>query len=127
LKLTDNFQLEEFLRDNIPTVAETERLKLLCEALMQPIRNKFGKIDILSGLRSTEVNQLVGGAINSDHLYGAACDFSSHIVILRPIYDWIIDAKLHYRQLIYYPDKNFIHISINYPGKSYKNGAWIHE
>lgn len=44
---------------------------------MNTIRSKYGKsITITSGLRCKTNNKLVGGATNSKHLTGLACDFN---------------------------------------------------
>ena len=136
--LTNNFSLWEFCISKYvdeplePSRFQQDCLKLMCEALMQPIRNEFGRIDITHGVSNEKLNSLLREkgyevAADTDHNYGAACDFSSHIVVLRSIYSWIIENKLPYRQLIYYPKMNIIHIAINYPGKTYKNQYWIKE
>jgi len=80
-----HFSLAEFLHsdtaksngiENTPTWDVVENLKRL-GLLMDQIRNGGGgkPVTILSGYRCPEVNALVGGATNSAHLYGLACDF----------------------------------------------------
>ena len=82
--LTKNFKLEEFTRsstasklgiDNTPSPQVLAKLQTLCRTVLQPIRDKYQKpIIVTSGYRSQVVNRAVGGASNSDHLYGCAAD-----------------------------------------------------
>ena len=80
-----NFTLEEFLNsttaddlglNNYPTWDEVKCLERLA-ATMERIRAGLGhkSVTILSGYRCYDVNQSVGGAADSAHLYGLACDF----------------------------------------------------
>lgn len=71
MKLTTHFSLEEMIRsgvaisrriDNTPTVEDIERMCLLCENVLEPIRRRFGVTRISSGYRSRELNKAVGGA-----------------------------------------------------------------
>ena len=56
--LTKNFTTEEFTRsqtairqniDNTPTEEHIENMQLLCEMVLQPVREHFGQIAINSG------------------------------------------------------------------------------
>ena len=52
-----------------------ENLRYLCFDVLQPLREHVGKpIVVNSGYRSKEVNRLVGGVKNSQHLTGEAAD-----------------------------------------------------
>lgn len=84
MKLTRNFQLDEFLRSETaqrlgtkicPSLENTLNLTYLCAMVLQPLRNHFQEpIRITSGLRNTWVNTVVGGASDSQHLRGEAAD-----------------------------------------------------
>ena len=70
-----------------------------------------------SGKRSPELNQAIGGARQSDHLYeaeSAAVDFTvASVGDLRSVWEWIFNYCPHaFGQLIYYPHQNFIHVSL---------------
>jgi zinc D-Ala-D-Ala carboxypeptidase len=80
-----HFALEEFLVsdtadaigvDNFPSWQVVDNLKRLGET-MERIREILGglPVTVLSGYRSPPVNEAVGGAENSAHLFGLACDF----------------------------------------------------
>lgn len=61
----------------IPKEGSTEynNLKNLIENLLDPIREKLGgPITVTSGYRPERLNKAVGGATNSNHLYGFAAD-----------------------------------------------------
>lgn len=83
-QLSRSFWLREFLRSDtaarmgkeiIPTDQEFANLKLLCENILQPIRDRLGKvITISSGLRPIWLNEAIGGAKNSEHTFGRAAD-----------------------------------------------------
>ena len=45
-----------------------------CHLLLEPARNEVGPIIINSGFRSNEVNKMVGGVSNSQHMRGQAAD-----------------------------------------------------
>lgn len=86
LQLSTHFKLSEMIRsgfaerkgiDNYPKEqAVIENLKALCENVLEPIREEFGKpITPTSGYRSKTVNDGVGGAEKSQHTRGEAVDF----------------------------------------------------
>lgn len=83
--MISHFTMEEFLHSdtansigasNYPTWEVAKNLERLGE-VMERIRNGLGghSVTINSGYRSPPVNDAVGGADNSAHLYGLACDF----------------------------------------------------
>jgi uncharacterized protein YcbK (DUF882 family) len=133
-KLSENFPLYEFLvsRDH-PQIAENMEIKLLqvmtlkflCLAILQPIRDMLGPIKVLSGFRNDELNSIIGGALNSDHKYGSAADITSSYFNSEVLYKRIKDDIFPYRQLICYPKKNFVHVSINLPQKIEKHEFFI--
>lgn len=130
MKLTNDFSLEEFrVSKEYPFLAakidftKEDIVKLFyLSTILQRERNIYGRIDILSGKRSDELNEKVEGAKNSDHLfkgYSCASDFAPKVFLeqLFPIYKDIFD-EYHYSigEAIFYFDKvwqpRFIHLSL---------------
>lgn len=85
-KLSENFTLEEMLVsstakkygiDNTPNATAKANMTILCNKLLQPIRNKYGKsIIITSGYRCPALNSHVGGSKTSQHVLGQAADIN---------------------------------------------------
>ena len=122
ITLTPHFELEEFERTgtrlvNIAPQIAVVRLKLLCAAILEPLREKTGPLKITSGYRSPQVNEAVGSkSRKSQHLTGQACDCvplkmksPEAFKILRQM----SDDGLPVDQAILYPKKGHIHISFN--------------
>lgn len=85
-KLSENFTLEEMLVsstakkygiDNTPNAIAKANMIILCNKLLQPIRNRYGKsIIITSGYRCPALNSRVGGSKTSQHVSGQAADIN---------------------------------------------------
>lgn len=61
--------------DNTPTESEYMKMKTLCEKVLQPLRDHFGKpIRINSCYRGKQLNEAVGGSKTSQHCKGEAAD-----------------------------------------------------
>ena len=122
-----NFKLSEFFVSstadkngikNEPSLDERatieRNINLLVDNVLDPIRDKFcAPVIITSGYRCPRVNELVGGANNSQHMSGCAADF--HIkgftyLMMRQAFLNIYDT-MEFDQLIYYRSKNIIHVS----------------
>ena len=126
MNLTKNFTLEEMIKsetalrhgmDNTPGENEIGNLKLLCEKVLQPVRDHFGKgVKVNSGFRHPDVNAKVGGSRTSDHTRGQASDIEIPGVPNAELAEWIKD-NLEFRQLIleFYtpgvPDSGWVHVS----------------
>lgn len=115
MKLTENFTLEEFVKtnhsvDNRPSDKEIKSMQILCEKVLQPIRNKFGYIRITSGYRSPILNKLIGGVKTSQHVKGEAADF--RCVNPEVVFDWV-RKNLEFDQLINEYDYSWIHVSFS--------------
>jgi len=123
--LTENFTLWELVRSkhrsliDIPGQEMVKRLKLGAEMILQPTRDHFGTITVNSSLRTPALNMAVSGVNDSEHLYGVAYDIVPKEADLYVVYAWMAE-NLYYRQLIIYPKRNFIHVSYNFPAKSFK-------
>lgn len=126
MNLSANFTLKELTKsytatrlglDNTPGEAEIESLRLLCEKVLQPVRDHFGKsVTVNSGFRSPETNQATGGSKSSDHCKGQAADIEIPGVANADLAQWIMD-NCDYTQLIleFYtqgiPDSGWVHAS----------------
>ena len=113
MKLSAHFDLAEFTRsesakreglDNTPTPEHLENIKTLCEKVLEPIRLKFGPINISSGYRGKLLNHFIGGSVSSDHCVGRAADIGMDDmgtgVTNTEIFNYIKD-NLDYDQLIW--------------------------
>lgn len=61
--------------DNTPTPEVVTNLTALVEAVLDPLREKYGyPIHVSSGYRCPRLNKAVGGAVNSQHTTGEAAD-----------------------------------------------------
>lgn len=126
MNLTANFSLHELSKsetalrmgfDNTPDEDATENLRLLCEKVLQPVRDHYGKgVKVNSAYRSPESNAAVGGSKTSDHCKGMAADIEIPGVANADLAQWIMD-NLDYTQLIleFYtpgiPDSGWVHVS----------------
>ncbi len=110
MKLSKHFSLSEFTRsqtasrkgiDNIPPDEVKKRLKLLCEAVLEPVRAHFNRpVRISSGYRSLELNEAVGSSSSSQHIKGEAADFEIPGVPNLEVAMWI-SKHLQYDQVIW--------------------------
>ena len=113
MKLSAHFDLAEFTRsesakreglDNTPPSEHLENIKVLCEKVLEPIRLRFGPINISSGYRGKMLNHFIGGSISSDHCVGRAADIDMDDmgsgVTNTEIFNYIKD-NLDYDQLIW--------------------------
>lgn len=67
--------------DNTPTPVAVANLTALVEAVLDPLREKYGyPIHVSSGYRCPRLNRAVGGAETSQHVSGEAAD----IYVTRP-------------------------------------------
>lgn len=77
--------------NNMPDLKALDNLLNIIFYLLQPVRNKFGSLKVTSGYRCEKVNQLIKGAINSNHKYGCAADIIPLKATFRQVYDFIIN------------------------------------
>ena len=126
MKLTQNFSLAEMIKsetalrqglDNDPGETEIENLRALCENVLQPVRDAYGRgVKVNSGFRHPDVNAAVGGSRTSDHCKGMAADIEIPGVANADLAEWIKD-NLEFTQLIleFYtpgvPDSGWVHVS----------------
>ena len=126
MKLSDNFSLAEMTKsqtalrkgiDNTPTEAEVAKLKLLCEKVLQPVREHFGRpVTVNSGFRCLKLNRAIGSKDTSQHRKGEAADIEIPGVPNKELAEWIRD-NLEFDQLIleFYRDDDpaagWVHVS----------------
>lgn len=128
MQLSPNFSLTEMVKsetalrhgmENTPGEAEIAALRLLCEKVLQPVRDHYGVgVKVNSGFRHPDVNAAVGGSKTSDHCKGQAADIEIPGVANADLAVWIME-NLDYTQLIlefYTPgilDSGWVHVSYN--------------
>ena len=123
MNLSRNFTLSELTKsdtairkgiNNNPNAEQIEKLKALCENILQPVRDHFGRVKITSGFRSVELCMAIGSSANSQHAKAEAADFECPGVDNAELADWI-HRELPYDQLI---------LEFYTPGEP--NSGWIH-
>ena len=124
MKLTENFSLNELTKsqtaerkgiNNTPSPEHQENLKLLCTAILQPVRDHFSRVvTISSGYRSPELCTAIGSKITSQHAKRLAADFEIYGLSNQELSIWI-NENLEYDQLI-----------LEYWKESDPNSGWVH-
>ena len=123
MKLTPNFSLQELTKsdtairkgiDNEPNADQIDKLKRLCEKVLQPVRDHFGRVKVTSGYRSPELCVAIGSSLNSQHAKAEAVDFECVGVDNAEVADWV-HKNLETDQLI---------LEFYTPGEP--NSGWIH-
>jgi len=132
-KLSANFNLHEYLisdtairhgltskQYNPPdfVISNIERLNKI---IVQPFRNSVNKpLVILSGYRCKEVNDIIKGSANSEHMFGRAVDLYipslSNGLTFTLMKDFLNKNKIEYNQLIWEfgtkQNPAWVHVSI---------------
>ena len=127
MKLSNNFSLAELTKSqtairkgikNEPGTAEINNLIHLAEAVLQPVREHFGKpVMISSGYRSPALCEAIGSSAKSQHAKGEAADFEIHSVDNKELATWIT-KNCEFDQLIleFYdgvdPNSGWVHCSV---------------
>ena len=123
MKLSRNFSLSELIKSstairhgiaNEPNEDQIEKLKLLCENILQPVRDHFGRVTVTSGFRSPDLCLKINSSINSQHCKAEAADFEVIGVSNAEVADWIKNT-LPYDQLI-----------LEFWTPEEKNSGWVH-
>ena len=136
MQLSKNFEVAEFARSssakrlgisNQPTEAHIANMKLLCEKVLQPVRDHFGRsIFLSSGYRSAALNAKTPGASStSQHCTGEAVDIDMDgtEVSNKEVFDFIKE-HLEFDQLIWEfgtdTNPDWVHVSYESTGKQRK-------
>ena len=124
MNLSDNFTLNELIYSdtairkgilNNPNDEQINNLKLLCENILEPVRNNFNSpVIINSGYRSPEVCLAVGSTIKSQHTKGQAADFEIFGIPNKEVADWIVN-NIYYDQCI-----------LEFWNENEPNSGWVH-
>ena len=123
MNLSRNFTLLELIKsdtavrkgiNNNPNAGQIEKLKDLCENILQPVRDHFGRVKITSGFRSEDLCLAIGSSRNSQHAKAEAADFECVGIDNAELFDWIKN-NLEPDQLI-----------LEYYTSGEPNSGWIH-
>ena len=134
MMLMEHFSLEEMTRtdtglENDPSVWAGANLVKLCELVMEPIRALLSTgIVPSSGYRSPDVTKRVGGAMNSAHLDGRACDFHPMDMDPETAFHAIRVSEIPYDKLILerrsHTEVRWIHVQIAKSGHTARRKAY---
>lgn len=123
MRLSKNFTLEEFTKstvairkgiDNIPDAKAIDRLRTLCNKILQPVRNHLGRVNVNSGFRSLLLNRELKSKDTSQHILGEAADIEIWGLSNYDLACWIRD-NLEFDQLI-----------LEFWDESDPNSGWVH-
>lgn len=124
MNLTKNFYLDEMLASQSavrlgfdeqfsPDQTIIDNLRALCENVLQPLRDGLQRAILTSsGYRCPRVNQAIGGAKTSQHLFGMAADINVGHLTTEQLYQRIKNSGLVFDQLIQEFDR-WVHVSYN--------------
>lgn len=135
--LSEHFSLKEMTRsetatrkgiDNTPNATHLTNLQLLCQNVLEPVRNHFKKpIQINSAYRGPKLNAAVGGSAKSQHCNGEAVDFEIDGMSNYELAKWVAQ-NLNFDQVIleFYdpkegPNSGWVHASYSSSGKQRKS------
>jgi hypothetical protein len=123
-QLSPHFTLEELvhsdyaLRHHIDnTISDPEivaALTALAVNILEPARAQFGPFFPTSGYRCRELNKLIGGATNSQHMKGQAADIVIPTVTRYDLALWL-QQNVDFDQLI---------LELYTPGQ--RDSGWVH-
>ena len=124
MKLSNNFSLKEMTASqtadrhgisNNPSEDHMDNLKKLCENVLQPIRDHYGRVvSVSSGYRSPELCVKIGSSMKSQHAKGQAADFEIFGVPNAELAKYITQ-HIDFDQLI-----------LEYHNPEEPNSGWIH-
>jgi Peptidase M15. len=98
--------------DNTPTAEIKQKLEVLIDELLDPVREAWGKpIRVNSGYRCPKLNKAVGGVSNSQHIKGEAADLNAGSVSLNKQLFELIRTRYEYDQLIDEANYAWVHVS----------------
>ena len=114
---------------NIPTDKEKKYIQYTASR-MDHIRELLGvPLIVLSWFRCEELNRAVKGSQTSAHRSGLAVDVCSNKMTSKEIYEKALelkkDGKIYFDQLIYYPQKNFVHFGFKLDKAQERGMSWI--
>ena len=128
MQLSKNFSLVELTKsqtaerkgiDNNPSPAHQENLRLLCERVLQPVRDHFNHVvTISSAYRSPALCQAIGSSVDSQHAKGMAADFEIFGTPNNEVFNWIKGNLLYDQMILEFwnsdePNSGWLHVSYN--------------
>jgi zinc D-Ala-D-Ala carboxypeptidase len=124
MNLSKSFTLNELTKsqeatrlgiDNTPGEEHIENLKILCEKILQPLRDYYGMpVSVSSGYRSVALCEAVGSSAKSQHTKGQAADFEIFGVANKDVAEFIVQ-NLEYDQCI-----------LEFWNENDPNSGWVH-
>jgi hypothetical protein len=101
--------------ENVPNEEHIENLKILCEKILQPVRDFYGMpLSVSSGYRSAALCEAIGSSAKSQHTKGQAADFEIFGVANKEVAEFII-KNLEYDQCI-----------LEFWNENEPNSGWVH-
>ena len=128
MKLTPNFSLAEMTKsstadrfgmDNTPRAEEIENLTILCECILQPVRDHFNHVvSVSSGYRSPQLCAAIGSSVDSQHAKGMAADFEIYGTPNNEVFNWIKNNLMYDQMILEYwnpdePNSGWVHVAYN--------------
>jgi zinc D-Ala-D-Ala carboxypeptidase len=128
MKLSKNFSLVELTKSqtaerkgipNDPSPDHQENLRLLCERVLQPVRDHFNHVvSISSAYRSPALSQAIGSSIESQHCKGMAADFELFGIPNNEVFNWISHNLMYDQMILEFwnpdePNSGWLHVSYN--------------
>ena len=99
---------------------ELNNLVLLVNNILDPLRELYGKqIHVNSGYRSPIVNRKIGGAINSQHIFGQAADITGDSPEENEKLFNLIVNNFKFDQII--NEENFTWVHVSYSKEKNRN------
>ena len=124
MNLSKSFTLNELTKsqeatrlgiDNTPGEEQIQNLKILCEKILQPVRDFYGMpLSVSSGYRSAALCEAIGSSAKSQHTKGQAADFEIFGVANKEVAEFII-KNLEYDQCI-----------LEFWNENEPNSGWVH-
>jgi hypothetical protein len=124
MNLSKNFTLNELTKsqeatrlgiDNTPNEEQILNLKILCEKILQPLKDFYEMpLSISSGYRSVALCEAIGSSAKSQHTKGQAADFEIFGVANKEVAEFIV-KNLEYDQCI-----------LEFWNENEPNSGWVH-
>ncbi len=126
MQLSKNFNLVEMTKSqtaerkgipNDPSPDHQENLRLLCERVLQPVRDHFNHVvTVTSGYRSEILSNKIGSSSKSQHCKGEAADFEIFGIPNNEVSDWIKENLMFDQLILEYwepgqPNSGWVHVS----------------
>ena len=128
MQLSKNFSLVELTKSqtaerkgipNSPSPDHQENLRLLCERVLQPVRDHFNHVvSVSSGYRSPQLSAAIGSTSDSQHCQGMAADFEIYGTPNNEVFNWIKNNLMYDQMILEYwnldePNSGWVHVSYN--------------